>query len=199
MVRAFVRPSEVYSFSNATKMVGENAPLRRVCRRGKFCRAESLPCQKSMKKTTMRYYWVPITRYIQRDYQGEHMNRKKYCKRQQQVVIGVQLDLQTSGFTYEKWGSRQKCKSGDWLVNNNGDCYTISEESFAETYSQIAPGQFVKIAAVWASQAEASGKVKTNEGYTEYSAGDYIVCNNKDGTDSYAVLKLDFEKMYEEI
>ena len=125
------------------------------------------------------------------------MKRTKYRKREQQIVTGVQLKLDTDGFRYSKWGGEQQCRAGDWLVNNNGDCYTISEESFSSTYQEISPGRYVKTAAVWASPATDDGKIKTNEGYTEYSAGDYLVANNEDGSDAYAVSKLKFEEMYE--
>jgi len=127
------------------------------------------------------------------------MSRKQYRKREQQVIIAVQLNLQSDGFKYHKWGSEQVCRSGDWLVDNNGDCYTINEKSFANTYREIAPGQYEKFAPVWASQVERDGKVRTNEGYTEYVVGDYLVSNNEDGSDSYAVSRDKFEQMYEAV
>lgn len=127
------------------------------------------------------------------------MQWKKYRKREQQVVLAVQINLDTDGFSYRKWGGLQECRQGDWLVNNNGDCYTINEETFSKTYKETAPGQFVKFALVCAMQATASGKVKTLEGFTDYGVGDYLVSNNDDGTDSYAVTKVKFEEMYEEI
>ena len=44
--------------------------------------------------------------------------RLKYVKRSDQVVVAVQLALETTGFTYRKWGGVQTCKAGDWIVNN---------------------------------------------------------------------------------
>jgi len=125
------------------------------------------------------------------------MEPKQYRKRDQQMVTAVQLNLETDGFSYHKWGSAQQCSAGDWLVDNNGDVYTISNESFTNTYVEVTPGQYEKTAAVWASQSKNPGKVKTNEGFTEYAAGDYLVANNADGTDAYAVAKEKFEGMYE--
>jgi len=122
---------------------------------------------------------------------------KKYRKCERQTVVAIQLNLETDGFSYQKWGSKQQCSAGDWLVDNMGDVYTINNDSFANTYTEIAPGQYIKTAAVWASQADKSGKIKTNEGFTEYAPGDYLVSNNADGTDAYAVAKVKFEKMYE--
>ena len=127
------------------------------------------------------------------------MKRTKYRKREQQVVTGVQLNLDTDGFKYNKWGGLQLCRAGDWLLDNNGECYTIGEESFRKTYEEISPGRFVKTAAVWAIETRQCGSVKTNEGYTEYVEGDYLVANNEDGSDAYAVSKEKFEQMYERI
>ena len=123
------------------------------------------------------------------------MNR--YRKREQQTVTGVQLNLDTEGLTYFKWGGQQRCQAGDWLVNNNGDCYTIDKDSFSKTYEKVAPGQYVKSAPVWAYQVMQPGRVKTKEGFTEYESGDYIVSNDLEGADSYAVSKEKFEAMYE--
>lgn len=125
------------------------------------------------------------------------MTRKKYTKNAEQTVTAVQITLKTEGFSYEKWGGQQQCKFGDWLVNNNGDCYTVEEDSFAKTYEMLAPGQYRKTAPVWAEQATTDGSVKTKEGETHYKAGDYLVANNEDGTDAYAISKSKFETMYQ--
>jgi len=47
--------------------------------------------------------------------------RRKYKKKPTSFITAVQLDLDTEGFTYNKWGGKQVCKKDDWLVNNNGD------------------------------------------------------------------------------
>jgi hypothetical protein len=39
--------------------------------------------------------------------------------------------------------------------------------------------------------------VRTKEGSTHYEAGDYLVYNQQDGGDAYAVSKRAFERMYE--
>jgi len=123
-------------------------------------------------------------------------NRKKYVKRDTQFVIAVQLDLDTPGFTYQKWGGTQTCKAGDWLANNAGDTYTIDRETFARTYRATGPGTYVKTTPVWAEIARTAGDVRTKEGSTHYQSGDYLVYNQPDGDDAYAVAKDDFERMY---
>ena len=123
--------------------------------------------------------------------------RRKYKKKRTSFVSAVQLDLDTPGFTYNKWGGKQVCKRGDWLVDNNGDKYTVSQETFAKTYEFVSPGVYVKSAPVWAEVAAKAGKVQTKEGETAYEAGDYIVFNNEDGTDAYAMSAEKFEFMYE--
>ena len=123
--------------------------------------------------------------------------RRPYVKRATQFVVAVQLDLETPGFSYRKWGDTQTCKRGDWLVNNDGDVYTVDRESFARTYEPTGPGTYVKRTPVWAEVAPAAGEVRTKEGATHYEAGDYLVSNDPDGSDAYAVAKDDFERMYE--
>lgn len=123
--------------------------------------------------------------------------RRKYKKKSDSFVTAVQLDLDTEGFKYNKWGGEQIAKRGDWLVDNNGDKYAVAQESFATTYDFISPGVYVKWAPVWAELADKAGKVKTQEGETAYQPGDYLVSNNEDGTDAYAVAKEKFASMYE--
>ena len=124
-------------------------------------------------------------------------SRRQYVKRASQFVVAVQLDLDTPGFTYKKWGGTQTCKPGDWLVNNGGDIYTVDRDTFSRTYESTGPGTYVKRTPVWAEAAGEAGAVRTKEGATQYEAGDYLVYNQPDGGDAYAVAKDAFEKMYE--
>jgi hypothetical protein len=122
--------------------------------------------------------------------------RRKYVRRDTQFVVAVQLDLDTTGFTYQKWGDTQTCKRGDWIVNNHGDIYTVDRESFARTYEAREAGTYVKSASVWAEVAPVAGSIPTKEGSTHYDAGDYLVSNDEHGSDTYAVSKSKFEQMY---
>ncbi len=123
--------------------------------------------------------------------------RRKYMKKADAFVVAVQLALETEGFTYRKWGGLQRCKPGDWLVNNSGDVYTVDRETFARTYRPLSPGVYVKTGAVWAEIAEADGQIVTKEGVTHYRAGAYLVYNDPEGRDGYAVSADDFERMFE--
>jgi hypothetical protein len=123
--------------------------------------------------------------------------RRRYVKRASQSVVAVRLALDGAGFTYEKWGGTQKCKAGDWLVNNDGDIYTVDADTFARTYERVGDGRYVKTAPVWAEVAKDAGRVKTKEGSTEFHVGDYLVFNEEDGGDAYAVGARKFEEMYE--
>jgi hypothetical protein len=123
--------------------------------------------------------------------------RKRYRKKADQFVVAVPLALETRGFTYRKWGAEQRCKQGDWLVNNDGDVYTVDRDVFAATYEQVAPGHYTKTTPVWAVKAEEQGAIKTMEGESHYNAGDYLVANNEDGSDAYCVGAAKFESMYE--
>ncbi len=122
---------------------------------------------------------------------------RRYRQRPQFSVTAVPLQLDTDGLTYHKWGGRQQAKSGDWLVCNEGDVYTVDAASFAATYTRLSPGVYIKSAPVWARQAGQDGKVRTKEGYTEYQAGDYLVANDAIGEDAYAVPRERFERHYQ--
>ena len=124
--------------------------------------------------------------------------KKRYKKKVDQIVTAVQLSLVTHGFAYEKWDNTQHCNSGDWVVENNGDCYTIREDSFAATYQRVSEGRYKKMAHVIAEQIDAAGTLATREGSTSYAAGDYLVFNSGDDSDGYAVSKEKFETMYVE-
>jgi hypothetical protein len=125
--------------------------------------------------------------------------RTRYQKRPNQHVVAVQLPLDGTGFTYEKWGGTQQCKPGDWLVNNNGEVYTVERESFRRTYARVGDGTYLKVAPVWASVAREDGRIATKEGLSAYKAGDYLVSNEEDGSDAYAVEAKKFEAMYEPV
>jgi hypothetical protein len=124
------------------------------------------------------------------------MTRLKYVKRPSQAVAAVQLAMDTKGFTYKKWGSVQRCKPRDWIVDNDGDVYTVDRVSFRRTYRQVGPGVYVKKTPVWAEVAAAAGRVKTKEGSTGYKRGDYLVFNHKNGADGYAISAKTFKRMY---
>jgi hypothetical protein len=123
--------------------------------------------------------------------------RYRYRKRETQVVTAVRLDLEMDGFTYQKWGGPQRCKRGDWVVDNAGDVYTVDAGTFERTYRHRSQGAYEKIAPVWAEQADSAGQVRTKEGSTAYEPGDYLVFNEEGGGDAYAVSRVRFEEMYE--
>ena len=112
-------------------------------------------------------------------------------------MIAAQLDFDTGGFTYRKWGAEQRCKRGDWIIDNDGDIYTVDHEVFAKTYRRVGPGIYVKTTPVWAEITTKSGTVTTKEGASSYEVGDYLVFNNEDGTDAYCMGAVKFESMYQ--
>ena len=122
--------------------------------------------------------------------------RRKYVKRADSLVVAVQLDLRTAGFTYRKWRGKQTCKPGDWIVNNAGDDYTVNRKVFASTYREASTGLYRKVAPVWAEVANRDGAIRTKEGLTKYKVGDYLVSNDKQGKDGWAVKAPFFKKMY---
>jgi hypothetical protein len=122
--------------------------------------------------------------------------RRRYRKKRNQFVTAVKLDLQTDGLVYRKWGGEQRAKRGDWLVDNDGDVYTVEARSFARTYERLRPGVYLKTAPVWAEVAMADGSIETKEGVSLYRRGDYIVYNSRNGRDGYCVKAAKFKAMY---
>ena len=123
--------------------------------------------------------------------------RERYRRRERTLITAVRLDLETSGFSYEKWGGVQRCKQGDWLVDNGGDVYTIDADVFAETYRPVSPGRFEKRGFVWAERAAHQGTIETKEGSTDYATGDFLVFNDPTGQDGYAMSAETFQRLYE--
>jgi hypothetical protein len=123
-------------------------------------------------------------------------NRRRYLRRPDRPVVAVRLALDTDGLVYRKWGGEQRAKPGDWIVDNEGDMYSVDADVFSRTYKQTGTGTYVKTTPVWAEQAQRAGDVKTKEGVTHYEAGDYVVSNNLDGSDAYAIGAATFESLY---
>lgn len=123
--------------------------------------------------------------------------RERYRRKPDQFVVAVQLNLQLSTFAYQKWGSEQHAKRGDWLVDNDGDVYTVNQDSFSKTYRRLRPGIYLKTTPVWAERAAQAGAVQTKEGQSHYAAGDYLVSNNEDGSDAYCMTTEKFNTLYE--
>lgn len=123
--------------------------------------------------------------------------RQRFRRRPDQAVTAVRLALELDRFTYRKWGHLQEAHAGDWLVDNGGDVYTVEAASFAATYREVGPGRWVKTAPVWAVRAAEAGSVPTKEGRTAFAAGDWLVSNEADGGDAYAVPAPRFDELYE--
>ena len=122
--------------------------------------------------------------------------RRRYISREDRAVVAIRLLLDTEGLVYRKWAEEHRAKAGDWLVDKDGDVYTVDAAVFERTYRQIGQGRYVKTASVWAVRADKAGSVRTKEGATAYEAGDYIVSNSADGFDEYAISARKFESLY---
>lgn len=122
---------------------------------------------------------------------------QEYRRREHTFVTAVCLDLDTEGFTYQKWGSTQRCKKGDWIVNNNSEAYTIDAETFQRSYQMVSPGLYEKTGSVWAEEVSEPGTIQTKEGSTAYSRGDYLVFNDPGRKDGYAMSPTRFHELYE--
>lgn len=124
--------------------------------------------------------------------------RQRYRRRPDRPVAAVRLPLDGDGLRYRQWGGEQYGKPGDWLVDSEGDVYTVDAASFERSYRRTGHGTYVKTTPVWAERAAQAGSVATHEGRTHYAAGDWLVSNAEDGSDTYAIAAADFERLYEE-
>jgi len=127
------------------------------------------------------------------------LKRRKYQKKQNQPVTAVKLDLDMDTLQYRKWGGLQRAKRGDWLVDNDGDVYTVDARTFARTYKRLRQGIYVKTTSIWAEVATQPGTIQTKEGASKYARGDYIVYNNRNGSDGYCVAAKKFRTMYKPV
>ena|SRR6185503_989741 len=121
---------------------------------------------------------------------------RRYLPRQDRFVVAVRLRLDTPGFSYRKWGHRQRCKAGDWLVENRGEVYTVAAAVFARTYRRLSPGVYAKKTPVWAERARRGGSIATKEGRSRYAAGDYLVYNRRNRRDGYCMSAAKFRSLY---
>jgi len=124
---------------------------------------------------------------------------RQYRRRAGRLVTAVQLSLDFDRLEYQKWGGSQTAVPGDWLVENEGEVYTVARGTFERTYREVSPGRFRKVEPVWARVAEQDGSITTKEGRTDYSAGDVIVFNDPDEVDGYAMSAERFESLYEPV
>lgn len=127
---------------------------------------------------------------------SEHMSgMKRY--RKSIVIVAIQLDLETEGLDYQKWGGSQHAKAQDWIVSSNDEVYTIDAESFASTYESVGQGHYKKTAPTWAKRADEAGEITTKEGVTKYEVGDWLASNDAEGKDMYAISSEVFEATLE--
>jgi len=122
---------------------------------------------------------------------------RTYRERKRTEVFAIQLKLDIESFTYRKWGGLQTCRSGDWLVEHDGNVHTVAADSFARTYKQVGPATYVKQGVVWAAPASRAGAIATREGFTHVNPGDVLVWNDKELQDGYAMPKDTFASLYE--
>jgi hypothetical protein len=122
--------------------------------------------------------------------------RRRYRTKPGHSIVAIQLNLDMPGFAYHKWGAEQRGRTGDWLVDNHGDVYTVDAAVFARTYRPTGVGTYIKSTPVWAEVAAIAGSVATKEGRSHYRVGDYLVYNEENGGDAYCVSKEKFEATY---
>ena len=111
----------------------------------------------------------------------------------------MRLDLDTDGFTYRKWGGTQRCKQGDWLVNNGGDIYTIDQETFSRTYRRGRGRPVRERESGLGGASHVGGFDHDQRRIDRHEVGDFLVFNDPDGRDGYAVTAARFHELYEPV
>jgi hypothetical protein len=125
------------------------------------------------------------------------MTYERYQRRPGTTVHAIQLALDTDGFDYVKWGARQHCKPGDFIVRRGNETYTVDADAFTRSYRLVRGSEYEKTGHVWAERQAQAGSVRTREGSTSFEAGDYVVFNDVERTDGYAIPGSTFEALYE--
>ena len=117
-------------------------------------------------------------------------------------AIQLTFDESEKSISYVKWGGEQTAKFGDWLVHNptGGDTYTVDNESFYNTYMAVADtfGLYQKKGA-WCKRVPfnaAPFTIPTKEGGTQVNPGDWLMANNVDLSDKYAMRHEKWLKLY---
>jgi hypothetical protein len=73
----------------------------------------------------------------------------------------------------------------------------VQRDSFAQTYEKVDIGKYRERTPIWAEVATHPGQVRTKEGLRAYEPGDYLVSNDEEGRDQYAIARQRFDEMYE--
>lgn len=123
---------------------------------------------------------------------------KQYERRPDGLIIAIQirLDLEAGGIAYRKWDSEQWGKRGDWLINDDGDTYTVSAENFANDYELSESGLYRNTAKVWAEEATGSGFVEIRGGTAPFVEGNMLVFSDPDRKEGQVFFYNKFNRLY---
>lgn len=175
-------------------------------------RPENLPILKRLAELTADVirsdHFPKAFDHLRESDHAEDSELRPYRRRANTAVTAIPLDLSANSdskvgdalFTYHKWDNTQTAKTGDWLVNNGNEVYTVDRETFENSYAPTdADGQYIKTRKVWARRATEPGAIQTKEGSTPYEAGDWLVFNQPNGEDGYAIRPGRFSELYERV
>ncbi len=92
-------------------------------------------------------------------------------------------------------GDKMHAEAGDWKITGaDGSTWSVKPDIFAKTYTETAPGHYIKSAPTNARVLTKQTTIKTLEGTGSGNAGDYLV-RGPNG-EEYIVPKAKFESMY---
>lgn len=91
------------------------------------------------------------------------------------VVRVIQLDAPLTWNADH--GSTMQAQPGDWLVQSEGDTWSVEDGIFRVTYEHLRDDLYRKVTPVLAVELPAAGTVLSREGMVEAEQGDLLVCN----------------------
>ena len=85
-------------------------------------------------------------------------------------------------------------EKGDYLIESDGNRWTVQPEIFEKTYSENSDGTFTKTAQVIAVKVNAALTINTLEGESVVHEGDYLLCG--ESADVWSIDSTNFVKKY---
>lgn len=121
---------------------------------------------------------------------------RRYKRKGNEVVIAIQLDLDTEGFSYQKQGAERRCNAQDWLLSDRSGTYAVDDSTFARAFEEIGVGQYTMVGIVRAKVSDSAGHIRVGQRKVPHEPGDYLVWDESTQSIGYAVPKDWFEASY---
>lgn len=102
--------------------------------------------------------------------------------------------LSTGGEWESSSGARMRSQSGDWLITDGQQRWSVDSTIFAATYELVEDGWFRKVAPVRARRLDHSVRIETPEGEDTLQPGDWLVTGSTG--ECWGMSEADFRERY---